>query len=81
MDSNRVVKGVCDYEGTDTLKIEGGLRHQGSRDYYGDITIVFKARNPPSNFFKGIEIGLEIFLDDSFRWPIASIDGGLKPSF
>ena len=61
--------------------VEKGLNHMKGADYFGAITIVFKAVNPPSNFFKGIEIQVEISLDESFKWPIASIDGGLKPSF
>lgn len=39
------------------------------------------ARNPPSNFYKGVELVLEISLDERFMYPISSIEGGLKASF
>ena len=49
--------------------------------YYGYVTIVFVAKNPPSNFYKGVELVLEISLDETFKYPIASIEGGLTASF
>lgn len=42
---------------------------------------MFSAYNPPSNFYQGVELTLEIFLTDQFFYPIAEIEGGLIPSF
>jgi len=81
IDSSRKVKNVCYYSGTNTLEIQKGLRHISGQDYYGQITIVFKAFNPPSNFYEGIELVLEISLDETWNFPIASIEGGLSASF
>lgn len=53
----------------------------GSADYTGPVMMVFKAINPPSNFFQGVEIVVEISLDKSWKFPIASIQGGLSASF
>ncbi len=51
IDSTKVVKNVCNYRSTDTLEIKRGLRHMTQNDYYGQLTIVFEAINPPSNFY------------------------------
>ena len=79
--TQRTVKGQCRYEGTDQLVLTRGLAYFRGGYYYGDVKIVFKARNPQSNFYQGVQFKLEISLDDSFDYPIAMLDGGLAPSF
>ena len=81
VETQRVVKGQCNYEGSDTLKIDQGLAYFRGGYYYGEVKIVFKAINAQSNFFQGVEFQLEISLDNTFKYPIAAIDGGLAPSF
>lgn len=76
-----MVKGQCSYEGSDILSIDRGLAYFQGGYYYGDVKIVFKAINPLSNFFQGVEFQLEISLDNTFKYAIAAIDGGLAPSF
>ena len=79
--STKEVNNVCTYQGTDTVIIKRGLLHLRQADYYGQISITFQAINPPSNFFQGIELFFEAFLDDSWRYPIASVESGLAVSF
>ena len=81
VETQRVVKGRCSYEGTDILKIDRGLAYFRGGYYYGDVKIVFKAINPRSNLNQNVNLKLDISLDNSYKWTIASIDGGLAPSF
>ena len=81
IDTSKVIKNRCYYSDSDTLEIRNGMYHFKSSDYFGSVRIVFVARNPPSNFYTGIELILEISLDSTFKYPIASIEGGLTTSF
>lgn len=81
IDSTKVVKNKCYYSGDHILEYRRGLNHLGNRDYTGQITLVFEAINPPSNFYEGLNMIVEISLDDTFKYPIASIETGLATSF
>ena len=77
IETNKKVVNRCHFLAKDTLEIRQGMSHLRANTYQSLVTIVFRARNPPSNFYKGIELLLEISLDDTFRYPISSIEGGL----
>ena len=61
--------------------IDRGLAYFKGGYYYGDVKIVFKAINPRSNFYQGVQFNLEISLDNTYKYTIASLEGGLAPSF
>ena len=63
------------------MTLDRGLAYFRGGYYYKEVKIVFKAINPVSNFLKGVQLQLEISLDNTFKYPIATIDGGLAPSF
>ena len=51
IETSKKVKNRCYYQAKDTLEIRRGMTHLKSSDYYGFVTIVFVATNPPSNFY------------------------------
>ena len=81
LDTNKIVKNRCYYQGSDTLEIRKAMRHFGTADYYGQVRIVFKAINPPSNFYEGLSLIVDISLDETFKYPIGTVNGGLVTSF
>jgi hypothetical protein len=74
-------KKSCRYRGTDVILLEKAFSQHSYNGYYGEIEVVFDAYNPRTNKDLGLSIKVELYLDNSFLYKMAEIQGGVEPVF
>ena len=65
----------------DTIKFEKVFNNYGTSGFFGDVELVFDVLNPNTNKDLDLALKVELFLDNSYQYQMAEIQGGVEPVF